>query len=48
MLGTALVVLALGLLFLWLFVWLIFGGMGGLIRGVVNLGRKWCYREVSV
>ena len=47
-LGTALVVLALGLLFLWLFVWLIFGGMGGLIRGVVNLGRKWCYREVSV
>ena len=46
-LGTAIVVLALGLLLLWLFVWFIGGAIGGLIRGVIALGRKWCYKEVS-
>ncbi len=39
--------LALGLLLLWLFVWFVGGAIGGLIRGVIALGRKWCYKEVS-
>ena len=47
-LGAAVIVLALGLLLLWLFVWFIGGAMGGLIRGVIELGRKWCYEEVPV
>ncbi len=47
-LGTAAIVLALGLLLLWLFVWFIGGAIGGLIRGVVELGRKWCFEEVPV
>lgn len=47
-LGAAVIVLALGLLLLWLFVWFIGGAIGGLIRGAVNLGRKWCYEEVPV
>lgn len=46
-LGTAVIVLALGLLLLWLFVWFVGGAIGGLIRGVIALGRKWCYKEVS-
>ena len=44
--GVAIIVLALGLLLLWLFVWLIGGAMVGLIRGLIWLGRKWCYKEV--
>ena len=46
-LGAALVILALGLLFLWLFIWFIGGAMAGLVRGIVNLGGQWCYKEVS-
>ncbi len=46
MLGAAIVVLALGLLFLWLFIWFIAGAIVGLIRGVVELGSNWCYKEV--
>ena len=46
--GAALVVLALALLFLWIFVWLIGGAIVGLIRGVCWLGGKWCYKEVAV
>lgn len=46
-LGAAVVVLALGLLFLWTFVWFIGGAIVGLIRGVVELGENWCYKEVS-
>ena len=46
-LGAALVILALGLLFLWLFIWFIGGAMVGLVRGIVNLGSQWCYKEVS-
>ena len=46
-LGVALVLLALGLLFLMLFIWFIGGAIGGLIRGVFALGRKWCYKEVA-
>ena len=47
-LGTAVIVLALGLLLLWLFVWFIGGAIGGLIRSVIELGRKWCFVEVPV
>ncbi len=46
-LGTAVIVLALGLLLLWLFVWFIGGAIVGLVRGVIRLGRKWCYKEVQ-
>ena len=48
LLGTAIIVLALGLLLLWLFVWFVGGAIGGLIRAVTELGRKWCYEEVPV
>ena len=47
-LGTAIIVLALGLLLLWLFVWFIGGAIAGLIRGIIDLGRKWCFVEVPV
>ena len=46
-LGAALITLALGLLFLWVFIWFIGGAIVGLIRGVVSLGARWCYKEVS-
>ena len=44
-LGAALIVLALGLLFLWLTVWTIGGGMGGVIRTIGNLHRKLCMKK---
>lgn len=47
-LGSAIVMLALGLLFAWLFVWFIGGAIAGLIRGMVALGKSWCYGEVAV
>ena len=47
-LGIALVVLALGVLLAWTFIWFVFGAIPGLIRGVIKLGRKWCYKEVEV
>ncbi len=46
LLGTAIIALALGLLFLWLAIWLIAEGMMGLIRSVKELYREWCYKEV--
>ena len=46
--GVALIVLALGLLFAWIFIWLLGGAIPGVIRGVCALGRKWCYKEVPV
>lgn len=46
--GLALVLLAVGLLFTWLFIWFIGGAIAGLIRGVIHLGGKWCYKEVPV
>lgn len=45
-LGAAMLTLALGLLFLWFFVWLIGGAIAGLINAVIKLGGKWCYKEV--
>ena len=46
--GCTLIVLALALLFLWIFIWLLGGAIPGLIRGVCALARKWCYKEVPV
>lgn len=46
--GVSLILLALALLFLWLFVWFIGGGVVGLIRGLCALGGSWCYKEVAV
>lgn len=46
-LGAALVVLALGLLFLWIFVWFVGGAIAGLINESIKLGGKWCFKEVS-
>ena len=48
LLGAALVVLAFGLLFLWLAIWVVVSGMGGLIRSVRNLGRRLCMKEVPI
>ena len=45
--GAAVVLLALGLLFLWIFVWFIAGAIAGLIAGVIRLGGSWCYKEVA-
>ena len=45
--GLSLVILALGLLFLWIFFWLLFGVIPDLIRGVCGLARRWCYKEVA-
>ena len=46
-LGTALVVSALGLLLLWLFVWFVGGAMVGLVQQVIRLGSRCCYKEVA-
>ena len=46
-LGCAIIALALGLLFLWLFIWFVGAVIGGLIRWVVQLGSQWCYKEVA-
>ena len=46
LLGAAIIALALGLLFLWLGIWLIAEGMVGLIRSVKELYREWCFKEV--
>lgn len=45
-LGAALILLAVGLVFLMLFVWFLGGAIGGVINGLVNLGSKWCFKEV--
>lgn len=45
-LGVALIVFALALLFAWLFFWLIGGAICGLIRGLCRLGGKCCFKEV--
>lgn len=47
-LGCTLVVLALGVLLAWTFIWFVFGAIPGLIRGVIRLGRRLCYKEVEV
>ena len=46
--GVNLAVLALGVLVTWLAVWLIIVSVPWLIRGVKNLGRKLCVKEVEI
>ena len=45
-LGLALVLFALGLLFLWTAIWFIGGAIVGVVHGVAALCEKWCYKEV--
>ena len=45
--GMAFILLALGLLALWIAVWLVGGATVGLVRGLIHLGGKWCYKEVE-
>ena len=47
-LGVAVILLALGLLFLWAFIWLVGGVMVSFVSAVIDLGRKWCYKEVQI
>ena len=42
----ALILLAVGLVFLMLFIWFLGGAIGGMINGLISLGGKWCYKEV--
>ena len=45
--GAAIALLALALLFLWTAIWFLAGAIPGIIRGLVELGRNWCYKEVA-
>ncbi len=45
--GVALVCFAAGVPFLWLALWFLIRCVGGLVRGILHLGKKWCYKEVS-
>ncbi len=44
--GMGLMALALGLLLLWFFIWMLFHAIPSLIRGAFALGRKLCFKEV--
>ena len=46
--GVNIAVLALGVLVTWLAVWLIIVSVPWLIRGIKNLGRKLCVKEVEI
>lgn len=45
--GSGLILLALGLLFLWLFVWFIGGAIAGFVNAVIKLGDRFSSREVT-
>jgi len=45
--GMALVCFAFALVLLWGAVWFAIWSVGGLIRGIVRLGGKWCYKEAE-
>lgn len=45
--GLSLALAAIGLLLLWLFIWLLIGAIPGFVRGVCGLGSKLCCKEVS-
>ena len=47
-LGVTLGVLAIGLLLLWLAVWLLIVSIPALVRGLIALGKKLCVKEVEV
>lgn len=46
-LGAALIALALGLLFFWIFIWLLFSVIPGLIKEIAGLGKRWYLKEVD-
>lgn len=46
--GLSLALAAIGLLLLWLFIWLLAGAIPDVVRGICALARKLCYKEVSV
>lgn len=46
--GAGLALVALALLFVWLFVWFLGGAMAGYVRGLCRLGAKICCKEVAV
>lgn len=46
-LGSGVIILALGLLFLWLFIWFIGGAIAGVINAAIKLGGSWCTKEVK-
>ena len=45
--GAAFILLALGLLSLWTAIWFVGGAMVGLVKGLIHLGGRWCYKEVE-
>lgn len=47
-LGVALIIIALGVLFFWTFMWLLIGCTKGLVNGVINLATKICSKEEKV
>ena len=47
-LGIAVVLFAVAVLFLWTAVWFCAGAIPGIIRGIRELGEKWCCKEVAV
>jgi len=47
-LGAALIGLALGLLFFWITVWLLFSVIPGLVKDIAGLGKRWYLKEVDV
>lgn len=46
--GASLAAFAVALMLIWLGILMFARGLGGLIRGIVALGRKFCVREVTV
>lgn len=46
-LGTGLVIIALAVLFLWIFIWFIGGAIAGFVNGVIKLGDRFSSKEVA-
>ena len=44
-LGIAIMILAIGVLFLWTAIWFIFGGIKGLVKGIIDLATKICSKK---
>lgn len=46
--GVALVCFALGLVILWLGIWLLIWGIGSFVKLILRLARSLCYKEVAI